>query len=470
MKKLFLYSVLIAATALSCRKIEVDGGTTVVTSGGGTTTENTILEGRISENRTLKAAYTYKLRGLVYVTNGAILTIEPGTKIVGEKGKQGGLIITRSCKIIADGTVDKPIVFTSEETTPQRGDWSGLILLGNAPTNSSFNGVQGVGEIEGGVNNSDGLGLYGTPSTQAQNPADNSGILRYVRIEYAGYAFLPDKEINGLTFGGVGNSTIVDNVQVSYANDDSFEWFGGTVNCKHLISFRTLDDDFDTDNGFSGKIQFGISLRDSAVADISNSEAFESDNDANGSSLLPQTNAVFSNMTVMGPKATLSNVGNATYFKWGAQIRRNSTMSLFNSIIMGYPVGLYIDATKGVPTDNNIPASLFVQNTIIAGCPSPILYSLGTNANVPTTPNTTATITTWFNTAAYGNSILTNNTEVGLTAPFNYTSPDFNPTAGAAAAAGASFTNPKVSTGFTAVTYKGACAIGDTWWKTWTKF
>ncbi len=470
MKKLFLYSVLIAATALSCRKIEVDGGTTVATSGGGTTTENTILEGRISENRTLKVAYTYKLRGLVYVTNGAILTIEPGTKIVGEKGKQGGLIITRSCKIIADGTVDKPIVFTSEETTPQRGDWSGLVLLGNAPTNSSFNGVQGVGEIEGGVNNSDGLGLYGTPSTQAQNPADNSGILRYVRIEYAGYAFLPDKEINGLTFGGVGNSTIVDNVQVSYANDDSFEWFGGTVNCKHLISFRTLDDDFDTDNGFSGKIQFGISLRDSAVADISNSEAFESDNDANGSSLLPQTNAVFSNMTVMGPKATLSNVGNATYFKWGAQIRRNSTMSLFNSIIMGYPVGLYIDATKGVPTDNNIPASLFVQNTIIAGCPSPILYSLGTNANVPTTPNTTATITTWFNTAAYGNSILTNNTEVGLTAPFNYTSPDFNPTAGAAAAAGASFTNPKVSTGFTAVTYKGACAIGDTWWKTWTKF
>ena len=126
-------------------------------------------------------------------------------------------------------------------------------------------------------------------STQAQNPADNSGILRYVRIEYAGYAFLPDKEINGLTFGGVGNQTIVDHVQVSYANDDSFEWFGGTVNCKHLISYRTLDDDFDTDNGYSGKVQFGIALRDSSIADISKSEAFESDNDANGSSLLPQT-------------------------------------------------------------------------------------------------------------------------------------------------------------------------------------
>ena len=469
MKKLFLYSVLIAATALSCRKIEVDGGTTVVTSGGGPTTENTILEGRISENRTLKAAFTYKLRGLVYVTNGAILTIEPGTKIVGEAGKNGGLIITRSCKIIADGTEAKPIIFTSEAATPQRGDWSGLVILGNAPTNSSFNGVAGVGEIEGGINNSDGLGLYGTPATQAQNPADNSGILRYVRIEYAGYAFLPDKEINGLTFGGVGNQTIVDYVQVSYANDDSFEWFGGTVNCKHLISFRTLDDDFDTDNGYSGKVQFGISVRDSAVADISRSEAFESDNDANGSSLLPQTSVVFSNMTVMGPKATLGNTGNSL-FVWGAQIRRNSSMSLFNSIIMGYPAGLYIDATKGVPTDNNIPASLFVQNTIIAGCTNPVLYSISGNANPPITPNTTATITAWFNTSAYGNSILTNNTDVGLVAPFNYSAPDFNPTAASAAATGAAFTNPKLASGFTAVNYKGACAVGDTWWKTWSKF
>lgn len=468
MKKLLVCSAFFAIAVSGCRKIEVDGNSTVVTPPTGET-ENTILEGRITANRTLKANFTYKLRGLVYVTNGAILTIEPGTKIVGENGKNGGLIITRSCKIIADGTAEKPIIFTSEAATPQRGDWAGLVILGNAPTNSSFNGVQGVGEIEGGINNSDGLGLYGTPATQAQNPADNSGILRYVRIEYAGFAFLPDKEINGLTFGGVGNQTVVDYVQVSYANDDSFEWFGGTVNCKHLISFRTLDDDFDTDNGYSGKVQFGISLRDSAVADISKSEAFESDNDANGSSLLPQTSAIFSNMTVMGPKENLGNTGN-NLFVWGAQIRRNSSLSLFNSIIMGYPNGLYIDATKGVPTDNNIPGSLFAQNNIIAGCPNPVIYSLGTNTNVPLTPNTTASIRMWFETAAYGNSILTANSEVGLTAPFNYTNPDFNPTAASVVVNGAAFTHPKLSTGFTSVGYKGACAVGDTWWKSWTKF
>ncbi|MEO5944745.1 MAG: hypothetical protein ABIP30_14945 [Ferruginibacter sp.] len=470
MKKLFLYGILIAATSLSCRKIEVDGNNNGGNTGGGTgTTENSILEGRISSNLTLHSQNIYKLRGLVYVTNGAILTIEPGTKIVGENGKTGGLIITRGTRIIADGTADKPIVFTSEAANPKRGDWAGVVLLGQAPTNSSFNGVQGVGAVEGGINNSDGLGLYGTPATQGQNPADNSGILRYVRIEYAGYAFLPDNEINGLTFGGVGSGTIIDNVQVSYANDDSFEWFGGTVNCTHLISFRTLDDDFDTDNGFSGKVQFGISLRDSSVADISKSEAFESDNDANGSALLPQTAAVFSNMTVMGPKATLANTGNSL-FVWGAQIRRNSSLSIFNSIIMGYPNGLYIDATKGVPTDNNIPGTLQVQNTIIAGCPTPILYSINGNTTTPLMPNTTATITTWFSTASYGNNILPNNSDVGLGAPFNYSNPDFNPTSSSVAAAGGAFTNPKLATGFTSVTYKGACAPGDTWWKGWTKF
>jgi len=465
MKKLFILTVLAGSLFnTSCRKIEVDGGTTVTPPGSN---ENTILEGRITENRTLKAQYTYKLRGLVYVTNGAILTIEPGTKIVGEQGQKGGLIICRSAKIIADGTADKPIVFTSESPNPVRGDWSGVVLLGNAPTNASYNGQAGVGEIEGGVNNSDGLGLYGLGASS--NPADNSGILRYVRIEYAGYAFLPDKEINGLTFGGVGSNTIIDHVQVSYANDDSFEWFGGTVNCKYLISYRTLDDDFDTDNGFSGKVQFGIALRDSSIADISNSESFESDNDANGSSLTPQTSAVFSNMTIVGPKVNLASGFNTTYFKWGAQIRRNSTISIFNSLIMGYPNGLYIDATKGVPTDNNIPSSLFVQNTIIAGCPTPVLY--GASSTTPTGA-TSATIDAWFNTASYGNSILTNNTDVGLTAPFNYISPDFNPSSAASpAATGSSFSNTKLSGSFfTSVPYKGACAVGDSWWKAWTKF
>lgn len=463
MKKIIYLALFAAIASAGCRKIEVDGGGTTVVNPPGTV-ENTILEGRITANRTLKADYVYKLRGLVYVTNGAVLTIEPGTKIVGEKGKNGGLIITRSCKIIADGTPEKPIVFTSEEATPQRGDWAGVVLLGNAPTNASFNGQQGVGEIEGGINNSDGLGLYGLGASS--NPADNSGILRYVRIEYAGYAFLPDKEINGLTFGGVGNGTIVDYVQVSYANDDSFEWFGGTVNCSHLISFRTLDDDFDTDNGFSGKVQFGIALRDSSVADISKSEAFESDNDANGSQLLPQTKAIFSNMTVIGPRQAANNVGNSLFLA-AAQIRRNSSISIFNSIFMGWPIGLLIDASKGYPTDNNFNAGLNVQNTIIGGCKTPVSYSASTTSP---TGATSATILDWFNTASYGNTIVSATDDVKLGAPFNYTNPDFGPQAGSPALTGAAFSHSNLLSGFTSVNYRGAVGPNDNWYKSWTKF
>lgn len=496
MKKLLILIASAGLFATSCRKIEVDGGTTTTTTTS-PTAENTILEGRIINNLTLKAAYTYKLRGIVYVTNGAILTIEPGTKIVGENGRNGCLIITRGAKIIADGTADKPIVFTSEAATPQRGDWAGLVILGQAPNNSSFNGVDGIGEIEGGINNSDGLGLYGLGATSS-NLADNSGILRYVRIEYAGYAFLPDKEINGLTLGGVGNQTIVDYVQVSYANDDSFEWFGGSVNCKHLISFRTLDDDFDTDNGYSGKVQFGISLRDSSIADISKSEAFESDNDANGSdrttfmttipvsannpvAITPtKTNAVFSNMTLVGPKETATSKGNSLFLA-GAQIRRNSELSIMNSIFLGWNGGsvngLLIDASKGTPTDKNLdPAGgLNFRNNIIAGVTTnAVSYAASTTAP---TGATKATITDWVNTTAYGNVLLANNTDAGITAPFNYSAPDFNPSsATAAAATGADFSSAKLkssTTGkpdFTAVSYKGACAVGDTWWKTWTSF
>lgn len=466
MKKLFLAAAFLGLISTGCRKIEVDG-TTIISGGGGTgTTENTILEGRIIENRTLKAQYTYKLRGLVYVSNGAVLTIEPGTKIVGETGKNGGLIICRSAKIVADGTVDKPIVFTSESATPAPGDWAGLVILGNAPTNASFNGQAGIGEIEGGINNSDGLGLYGLGASS--NPADNSGILRYVRIEYAGYAFLPDKEINGLTMGGVGSQTIIDYVQVYRANDDSFEWFGGTVNCKHLVAYKGLDDDWDVDNGYSGKVQFGISMRDSSVADISGSNGFEVDNDASGSTNLPQTNAVFSNMTVIGPRATLANVANSN-FKRGMHLRRNSSISIFNSIIMGWPVGFLLDASTGRPIDLNIAnGSMVVANTILASNNSQFSYTASTSAP---TGWTTTDLSNYFNLPVNGNSVLATNNDVALTAPFKYdNSVDFNPTAGSPAVSGASFANPKLATGFTAVTHKGAAAAGDTWWKTWTKF
>jgi hypothetical protein len=465
--KLFALIILVAAIIASgCRKIEVDGDGGGNSGGGGGTTDNLILSGRINTDRTLKSGNTYKLRGIVYVVDGAKLTIEPGVVIQGEKSSRGTLVITRGTQILAAGTVDKPIVFTSDAATPAMGDWGGIVLLGRAKTNASYNGTPGLGEIEGGVNNSEGLGLYG-----GADDNDNSGVLKYVRIEYPGYAYLPDKELNGLTLGGVGKGTVIDYVQVSNAADDSFEWFGGSVDCKHLIAYKALDDDWDMDNGFSGRIQFGISMRDSMVADISQSNGFEIDNDAAGSNLSPQTSATFSNMTVVGPRATSTNMGNSN-FRRGIHTRRNSAVSIFNTIIMGWPTGWNLDAGTGSPTDLNYSSATpkaFFASTILSGNNTQLTYTASGSAP---TGWTTPDLQNYFNRAGAGNSLLASTADVMLTAPFKQDgSADWNPLPGSPALSGADFSNSKMSNSFfTSTSYRGACAAGDTWWKTWTRF
>jgi hypothetical protein len=465
MKRFTFFALALFTIISGCRKIEVDGvDNTGGTGGGGN--ENLVLSGKINTDRTLKAGNTYRLRGIVYVVEGAKLTIEPGVIIQGEKSSRGTLVITRGTQILANGAVDKPIVFTTDAATPASGDWGGIVILGRARVNSSYNGVAGLGEIEGGINNAEGFGLYG-----GADDNDNSGILKYVRIEYAGYAYLPDKELNGLTMGGVGKGTIIDYIQISNAADDSFEWFGGSVDCKHLIAYKGLDDDWDIDNGFSGRIQFGISMRDSMVADISQSNGFEIDNDAGGSNLLPQTSAVFSNMTVIGPRATLTNIGNSL-FRRGIHTRRNSAVSIFNSIIMGWPVGWNLDGGLGTPADLNYSGATpkaFVSNTILAGNNTQFTYTA--SASAPTGWSTTD-LQNYFNRAGGGNSTLANSSDVMLGAAINQSgSPDWNPTAGSPALTGADFSNSKVSTNFfNTVAYRGACGPGDTWWKGWTKF
>ncbi len=297
------------------------------------------------------------LQNKVYVKNNATLTILPGTIIRGDKLTQGTLIITRGAKIIANGTSSNPIIFTSNESEGNRseGDWGGLVLLGLARNNQP-----------GGVANIEGI----APTTDTQFGGnfddDNSGILRYVRVEFAGIPLQPNKEINGITFGSVGSGTTVDYCQVSFSGDDSYEWFGGTVNCKHLIAYRGLDDDFDTDFGYRGKIQFGLIIRDKDLSDAAgDSNSFESDNDATGSNAQPLTAAIFSNITTVGPKAdgTLSlPVGEK--FEKAFRIRRNSSISVFNSLVAGWEKGLSIEGTS---TEDNITGdtSSFSNNELV---------------------------------------------------------------------------------------------------------
>ena len=483
MKKNILYVAALSALAVvGCRKIEMDGEKEVIiVNGGGTTnTAQTItLSGRINADTVLKSANTYILKGLVYMVGNHTMTVEAGTTIKGSfsGADVAALIITRGSKLIANGTPTAPIVFTSASPNPASGDWGGIVLLGKAAINTSYNGTVGLYQVEGGIDNANGDGLAGSGDAVAPTPVDNdnSGSLSYVRIEYAGYAFQPDKEINSLTMAGVGSGTTIDHVQVTYAKDDAFEWFGGSVNCKYLIAYKTQDDDFDTDNGFSGNVQFGLVLRDSLIADISTSEAFESDNNASGTTVTPKTSAVFSNITAIGPRATLNNTGNSL-FRAGAQIRRNSALSIYNSIIMGWPQGILIDASTGTPTDLNInDSTLRIRNTTLAGNTINLKYTV--SASAPT-GSSDASILTWFTSSYFNNDILTNSSDAKLIQPFNYTAPDPTPFAGSNGNAkiltGASFTDPKLTNPFfTTVTFRGAIApagVESTWWKGWTKF
>jgi len=511
MKQLFYLSLAFLAIT-GCRKIEMDGEkeifvvTKEVTPVG--VVSNTItLTGVITKDTTLYAKDENYLSGKVYVAKGVTLTVQAGAKVQGKSGSNvAALIITRGAKLIAKGTETSPIVFTSSSANPQSGDWGGIVLLGTAAVNQSLpwkgTTYAGLTSVEGGVNDTEvGYGLAGSgdPAFPTGNNADNSGTLQYVRIEYAGYAYLPDNELNSLTMAGVGSGTTIDHIQVTYAKDDAYEWFGGTVNCKYLIAYKTQDDDFDTDFGYSGNVQFGIVLRDSLIADISNSEAFESDNDGNGADFLPRTTAVFSNITAIGPRIHPTFGKGNTLFYAGAQIRRNSGISIQNSIIAGWPRGITIDESKvttnGSTYKNLADSIIRLKNVTLAGNDINVLYVGKSGA---TTNKTDADLLGLFSTPSYGNTILTFASPdiLKIIQPFNYLNPDFTPYASAGPAtsgnltaafgplglntsldykSNGSFTDAKLQDAFfdKTATFRGAVAtsgVNQTWWKGWTSW
>ncbi len=317
---------------------------------------------------------TYVMKGWIYVRPGAELTIEPGTVIKGNKETMAALIVEPGGKIFAEGTANEPIVMTSEQPAGNRrpGDWGGLIVCGKG-TNNNANGQQ----IEGGPKTKHGGNVKD----------DNSGILRYIRVEFGGFPFQKDKEINGITFGSVGSGTIAEYLMVSYCNDDSFEWFGGSMNAKYLVAFNGWDDEFDTDNGYDGHVQYCLSIRDPRIADTSQSNGFESDNNADGSSIEPYTSAIFSNVTFVGPM-TQKNIdagfqNNSDYinagnmkpeneaalgkFQAAMHIRRSSRLNCYNSVALGWPIGLIIDGEKGNCREWATAGNIKLQNVYFAG-------------------------------------------------------------------------------------------------------
>ncbi|MFH0758661.1 MAG: T9SS type A sorting domain-containing protein, partial [Bacteroidota bacterium] len=350
-----------------------------------------------------------KLDGWVYVDEGATLTIEDGTIIRGTA--KSVLVVERGGKINAVGTSNNPIVFTSNQGAGLRSnsDWAGVVICGKGINN--LGGGEGV--AEGGIGS-----VYG-----GTDNADNSGIMKYVRIEFPGYEVATGSEVNGLTFCSVGSGTTIDYIQVSNSGDDGYEWFGGAVNAKHLISYRTEDDDFDTDNGYVGLVQFGIAARDSSIVDTDTANGFESDNDAAGSSNNPKTNALFSNMTLVGPsESDTSPVTLRTNHNEGsgARIRRNSRLQIYNTLFLGYGRGIRLESEKGWLAASN--DTLTVQYSMLAG--------IRNDKFKTDVADGAGALESWFNDASRHNSIIELGAVAMLADPFNYGIRDFQPESG----------------------------------------
>lgn len=467
MKKQLLASALsLLVFFASCSKS--DNGDGIVNPGPSTGVVE--VTGDITAATTWTADKIYLLKGNVFVTGNVTLTIQPGTIIKGDKSTKGALIITRGSKIEAAGTVEKPIVFTSSIAAGARtaGDWGGLIILGKAKNNL------GTSVPVEGISDATDKGKHG-----GTDDADNSGTLKYVRVEYAGIPLGPDNEINGITFGSVGSGTTVDYVQVYRSGDDAFEWFGGSVNAKHLLAIDSWDDDFDTDNGYSGKIQFGLAQRLASTADVSGSNGFESDNMAAGDNSAPQTSGIFSNMTIIGPvdKAGAGSI-NAN-FQHAAQIRRNSAISIFNSVFAGYTEGIFYDDALPAGSAVNSSSNLLSGKSVFAN--NLVLGSNGKGNQIKATNAATLALITPFLTAnntftpdSYASTVITDAykyaPDLVSSGSGKQGTPNFTVIAGSAAAIGAVFTHAKAADPFfDKVAYRGAFGATD-WTAGWANF
>jgi len=318
MKKLLLgtFLGLVASSAMACPS----GTSTTGTNWKGKNV--CLVKGRIVSDLVLTNNFSYHLEGGVFIgndnKNNATLTIEPGTFIAGATGADF-LVVERGSKIHAEGTSQRPIVFTTYNTQPQRGSWGGIIINGNAPINCKTPNASGFCEAKG----EGSTGTYGGKDVQ-----DNSGVLKFVRVEWAGFEITPENELNGIAFQGVGSKTLVDYIQVHKNADDGVEFFGGTVNVKHLYLTGNKDDSMDWTSGWVGKAQFVLIKQD---ADEGNN-GIEADSRKSPMTASPRSNPIISNASILG--STTARKGGA-----GVLLRRGTGLKMYNSVIKGFKAG-----------------------------------------------------------------------------------------------------------------------------------
>ena len=343
----------------------------------------------ITANRTLFADTLYTISGFVHVANGATLTIEPGTRILGDYNTLGSsLFIMRGAKIRALGTAAAPVVFTSSRPVGSRqpGDWGGLILVGNARINRS-----GSVLLEG---TNTGASNPAIDYAGGTNDADDSGELHYVRVEYAGFAPVQDAELNSFTFAAVGSGTEMDHLQTLAGLDDSFEWFGGAADAKHLISYESGDDHFDMSEGFRGRLQYLIAFQSRILTPRQGAGGVSGDpqgieNDGCGSNTgagcaagynsTPLNTPVVANFTLIG-----RNVQGAGSGDIGMVLRRGTGGYYVNGVLGRWARAAI--SVRDVQTQQRITdGDLQLGNILIAE--SPVIYQAGQQPGVDAAAN-----------------------------------------------------------------------------------
>jgi len=442
----------------------------------------------ITTNTTWTSDKTYTLKGFIHVANGATLTIQPGTKIMGDFNTLGSsLFVLRGAKINAVGTADAPIVFTSSRAAGQRqpGDWGGLVIIGNARINRS-----GTVDVEG--TGTDGNTVvsgknYTVSYSGGTADDDNSGTLSYVRVEFAGFAPSPDFELNSYTFAAVGSGTRISYLQAMAGLDDSFEFFGGALVGDHLVSYESGDDHFDMSEGFRGKLQYLIALqttqltpRTGAGSLASDPEGIENDG-CNGSGCdlgqnsTPLTIPVVANFTLVGTGDAASSGSSGGI---GMMLRRGTGGYYVNGVVARYPRGgvslrdaaTYTRAGATAITDL-ATTDLAVKNVVFAENGAVFQGANGTNVQNTLDLGGNALVSSTSTTAALFTAFPATVTAATTAAAFDWT-----PTAASPIATGGLTTfSGKLSTAAgTAVTgtaYVGAAQPGGAkWWQGWTVY
>jgi hypothetical protein len=403
-----------------------------------------VVTGDVGSNETWSAANYYVLRGAVFVRSGSTLNIQAGTTVIGESGSVGTLIVERGGRINAIGTAAAPIVFTSDQAIGQRGrgDWGGLIINGRARLNFGSGEAAGEGDT----------GVYG-----GADDNDNSGILRYVRVEFAGIEFSPDNELNGIAFQAVGRGTQVDHVQSHLSRDDAMEWFGGTVDGKYLVMSGAADDSLDWTFGWSGRVQYVAILQRGDDAD----NAIEADNNEFSNNVLPRSNPQIYNLTICGdPGGVASEVQRA------GNLRRGTAFTIRNFLITGMRQGFQLETSNTATTgqvDNGtsqMGAGVSWNNLNAAG-----VVTAGQAMH--------SSVTTYINSGRFPNIVL--NQPAGLSAAAcnaSITNPNLQPSLASLAGGQLAPIVPPNDGFFDAVTFIGAVppAPAANWMDGWTAF